>query len=87
MNLVKQGMGLKSIKSFENVIPRDLVRNFFAVGDRVLMRMHGYDLLIGVKAILSQDDKQLSIEGFDLPRNMDIKNDEDILLIQSIVVV
>ena len=57
MNLVKQGMGLKSIKSFENVIPKDLVRNFFAVGERVLMRMHGYDLLIGVKAIFSQDDK------------------------------
>ena len=43
MNLVKQGIGLKSIRSFEDVIPKDFVQEFHTIGDMLFMRMFGYD--------------------------------------------
>ena len=87
MNLVKQGMGLKSIKSFENIIPKNMVQDFYSIGDKIVLRMHGYDLLIGLRATFSQEDSsQLSIEGFDLPRNLDVKPHEHILAIELITI-
>ena len=47
--MVKQGVGLKSVKSFESVLPADLVQDFYASGDSILMRIFGYDQLIGMK--------------------------------------
>ena len=78
MNLVKQGVGLKSIYSFESAIPRNLVREFLTIGDRIFMRMHGYDLLIGVKTVFneSQDSRQIQLQGFDLSRNVEVKKYE-----------
>jgi len=43
MNMVKQGVGLRSVKSFESVLPADMVQEFFVAGDKVFMRMFGYD--------------------------------------------
>ena len=88
MNLVKQGVGLKSIYSFESAIPRNLVREFLTIGDRIFMRMHGYDLLIGVKTVFneSQDSRQIQLQGFDLSRNVEVKKYEQILAFTQITV-
>jgi hypothetical protein len=43
MNLVKQGVGLRSMKSFESILPSEMVQEYHTTGDLVLMRMYGYD--------------------------------------------
>ena len=43
MNLVKQGVGLRSVKSFESIFPPDLVQEFHTSKDTVFLRMYGYD--------------------------------------------
>lgn len=56
MNLVKQGVGLRSLKSFESLLPADMVQSFYSVGnDLVFMQMYGYDRLVGLR--VSQKDQ------------------------------
>ena len=49
MNMVKQGVGLRSIKSFESILPSDMVQEFHACDDKIYMRMYGYAQLIGMQ--------------------------------------
>ena len=80
MNMVKQGVGLRSIKSFESVLPSDLVQEFYTCGDKVFMRMYGYDQLIGMsakqKSTSGPDQGVIAIDGFDVSRNFAIKPNE-----------
>ena len=48
MNMVKQGIGLRSIKSFESVLASDMVQEFWTCEDRVFLRIYGYEQLIGL---------------------------------------
>ena len=84
MNLVKQGVGLKSIKSFEGIIPNNFVQEFFTLDSMLFMRIYGYDQLLGMKAeIRSKQDIQ--VDGFEVSRNLTIRQNEQILGLFSVV--
>ena len=83
MNLVKQGIGLKSIKSFDGVIPKDFVQEFHTIGDMLFMRMFGYDQLLGMKAT-KKDQKNLSVDGFEVSRNFTVKTQEEIMALKQL---
>ena len=77
MNLVKQGIGLQSIKSFDGIIPKNFVQDFHTIGDMLFMRIFGYDQLLGMKAT-KKDKKNLSVDGFEVSRNFTVKTKEQI---------
>ena len=90
MNLVKQGVGLRSIKSFESLLPADMVQDFHVVtgGDRVFMRIYGYDQLVGVRVTQKADSTAagkgpvVSVDGFDVSRNLVIRANEQVLALE-----
>jgi len=86
MNLVKQGVGLKSVKSFEGLLPADMVQEFYVAGDKVFLRVYGYDQLIGM-SVRQRDDAKgavIAVEGFDVSRNMAVKPIEQILALTGV---
>ena len=83
MNLVKQGVGLKSIKSFEGVIPNNFVQEFFTLDSMLFLRIYGYDQLLGMKADI-KGKMQVQVEGFEVSRNLTIRQNEHILALHSI---
>ena len=78
MNLVKQGVGLKSIKSFEGVIPNNFVQEFYTFENMLFLRIYGYDQLLGMKAEIS-GKKNLAADGFEVSRNLTVKASEQII--------
>ena len=78
MNLVKQGVGLKSIKSFEGIIPNNFVQEFYTFDNMLFLRIYGYDQLLGMKADL-KGKKNLSVDGFEVSRNLTVKATEQII--------
>ena len=85
--MVKQGVGLRSIKSFESVLPADMVQEFHTCGDRLMMRIHGYDQLIGVIVRPKQAEATgvIEVQGFDVSRNFAIKPSESILALEDVI--
>jgi len=43
MNIVKQGISLKSVQSFEDFFAANLVDQCFTIGDTILLKLFGYD--------------------------------------------
>jgi hypothetical protein len=84
MNLVKQGIGLQSIKSFDGIIPKDFVQEFHTVDDMLFLRIFGYDQLLGMKAT-KKDKKSLSIDGFEVTRNFTVSTKDQIHALKKIV--
>ena len=83
MNLVKQGIGLQSIKSFEGVIPKDFIQEFHTVEDMLFLRIFGYDQLLGMKAT-KKDKKSLSVDGFEVTRNFTVSTKDHIHALKKI---
>ena len=83
MNLVKQGIGLQSIKSFDGIIPKDFVQEFHTVDDMLFLRIFGYDQLLGMKAT-KKDKKSLSVDGFEVTRNFAVNTKDQIHALKKI---
>jgi hypothetical protein len=43
MNIVKQGISLKAIQSFEDFFAPNLVDQFCTIGDTLFIKLFGYD--------------------------------------------
>ena len=78
MNMVKQGIGLRSIKSFESVLASDMVQEFWTCEDRVFLRIYGYEQLIGLSIQQKVAERKsgdlspsstINVTGFDVSRN------------------
>jgi hypothetical protein len=50
MNIVKQGISLKSVQSFEEVFQPNLVDQFFTIGDKIFVKLFGYDQILALRA-------------------------------------
>lgn len=50
MNIVKQGISLKTIQSFEEFFAPNLVDQFCTIGDTLFIKLFGYDQVLALKA-------------------------------------
>jgi len=50
MNIVKQGISLRSLFSFESVLSAGLVSQFFTLGDIIVFKIFNFDQLLALKA-------------------------------------
>jgi hypothetical protein len=91
MNIVKQGISLKSIQSFEDFFAANLVEQYFTMSDRILIKVFGYDQILVLKAqsqenptIKDQDDL-LTIDGIEASRNLSVRSNENIISIAELM--
>ena len=98
MNVVKLGVSLRHIYSFDSILAANLVQRIYSVSDgNLLLRIFGYDQLLALKVIYKPVDAaeekagssqsiakaELSFDGVDLPPNFRIKTSEEILCLQE----
>lgn len=92
MNIVKLGVSLRRIHSFETILPPNMVKQVYCINGAIVMRIFGYDSLLALKVVWkntqSQDSQtlgnkaDLSFDGIDLPRIYSVKSSEEVLCLQ-----
>ena len=84
MNIVKLGVSLRDIFSFDKILSANLVQRIYSINGALFLRIFGYDQLIALKvnyrAAPSHEEKaELSFDGVDLSREYAVRGHEGIL--------